>query len=837
MAVGGEGAVETVRTAPEGSRIERPSLSPEGRLAYLVFADAGGTGEVHVDGRRVSEPGEDVFIAPPRWLETDRLLYTADGVVRVRDLRSGAKRVIPFTANFEIEREAYTLKVVDPARPGPSTAVGLVTPRISPDGRTLAFIALNRIWLRRGNRNPQQLLDPGRAYTVGSLSWARDGRSLLYSSDREGLLAIYRYDLRTRRHTRLTELAGAQFDPALSPDGAQLAFQDERNSIRVLDLASGEHRVIADPVAGRERVGPPSWSPDGRFIAYNDRSTINTRFREGYNQIKVIDVASRAVRMYSPVPHGSLSDRGDCGPVWSPDGKWMAFVMESALWVLPVTPEGAPAGEPRRLTSDAADAPSWTADSRTIWHLAGRRLRRVDVPSGRTSTAPTPRIHYRRERPNGTVRVHAGRLWDGTGDAPREDVDVLVKHNRIVAVEPHRSSARADRDDARFVDASEQTVLPGLWDCHNHPTEQQAFGGRYFGLMLAYGITTNISMGSIAYEGLNHRESLASGDFVGGRHFTAGELFDGTRTSHPPTRAFATMEGLERSLRRARELRYDYIKTYVRTPMPMMERAAQVAHADLGVPSGTHLLAQGLSAGLDMITHLSATQRLEYSYSQSPAGHIYQDVAALVGKGAFRVIVTPFDSLQYVADDPRLLNDPRVRTLMPPWVSALLAELPATTPAMQQTLAAEIAAYKRLLEAGGILLAGSDAPIVPPGISWHTGLRAMVRGGIPLADVLRTATVWPATIMGVADRLGTVTAGKVADLTFVDGDPFTDVDDLVRTSRVMTNGRLVTQEQVLAPFTDEGAGPGLGRTLAGVGAAHWGAVGRDIAADACCARR
>lgn len=149
VAVGGEGAVETVRTAPEGSRVERPSLSPEGRLAYLVFADAGGTDEVHVDGRRVSEPGEDVFIAPPRWLETDRLLYTADGVVRVRDLRSGAKRVIPFTAIFEIEREAYTLKVVDPARPGPSTAVGLVTPRISPDGRALAFIALNRIWLRR----------------------------------------------------------------------------------------------------------------------------------------------------------------------------------------------------------------------------------------------------------------------------------------------------------------------------------------------------------------------------------------------------------------------------------------------------------------------------------------------------------------------------------------------------------------------------------------------------------------------------------------------------------------------------------------------------------------
>nr|WP_277441029.1 amidohydrolase family protein [Streptomyces sp. SPB162] len=65
---------------------------------------------------------------------------------------------------------------------------------------------------------------------------------------------------------------------------------------------------------------------------------------------------------------------------------------------------------------------------------------------------------------------------------------------------------------------------------------------------------------------------------------------------------------------------------------------------------------------------------------------------------------------------------------------------------------------------------------------------------------MRTATVAPAELFGVGDDLGTLEAGKLADLTVIDGNPFQDFDDLVRTTWVMRDGIVYRQDDLVAEY-------------------------------------
>ncbi|WP_433347484.1 amidohydrolase family protein [Microtetraspora malaysiensis] len=785
-----QGKTEVVRTVSAPSRIERPTVSPGGRIAYQVYAQ----GALYVDGEQVTE-GEDVFLSPVRWMSEDELMYTADGKIRVRRLSTKAVRVVPFAATLMVPKAtSLRRKERSVSVNGIQHALGIMSPRVSPDGQAVVFVALNKLWLAREGK-PQLLVDSDPGYVLRSPNWAHEGKSVTYSSDRDGLFAVYRYDLSTGRSVRLTSLKGAQYDAVISPDGRNLAFQDEEHAIRVLDLQSGKDRVVAVPLAGPERVGPPSWSPDSRLIAYNDRNTINSRFREGYNQIKVVDIATGSYISYPAAPHLSLSDRSECGPAWSPDGRWMAVIMESALWALPVDPAGRAVGQARQLTEETADAPSWAADSQSIVYLSNGNLRRITLRDTHPKSINVP-LHWRHEIPGGRTRIRAGQVWDGASDTVRDNIDIIVEGNRIVALE---NRARTTGSKERLIDARDKTVIPGLWESHNHPTDFPESGGRYFGAFMAYGVTGNVSVGSFGYEGLNQRESLLAGSMVGPRHFF-GELLDGSRTSHPSNRVHATTEGLRRTLHRVESLRYDYVKTYVRTSFDMMQEASSFGHDRLGVPSGTHLLAPGTMAGLDMITHLSATQRLEFSYSQSVTGRVYEDVKLLLTQGGMGVIVTPFAARALIGDDPSIPLDPRVAKLMPPWFADRIRNEGPPTANSLSDLQREIEIYVELVRRGATLLAGTDTPLTPPGLMLHMVLRAMVRFGMSPFEALRTATVLPAKMMGVGDELGMIKPGYVADLTFIDGDPFTDFSDLISTTEVMKNGIIHTQNDLVAPF-------------------------------------
>ena len=99
----------------------------------------------------------------------------------------------------------------------------------------------------------------------------------------------------------------------------------------------------------------------------------------------------------------------------------------------------------------------------------------------------------------------------------------------------------------------------------------------------------------------------------------------------------------------------------------------------------------------------------------------------------------------------------------------------------------------RLHRAGVPILAGSDSPnpFVYPGFSLHDELGLLVRSGLSPAEALRTATINPATFLGVTDSLGTVARGKVADLVLLDANPLEDIANTRRIRAVIQGGRLL----------------------------------------------
>ncbi|MBK3646738.1 amidohydrolase family protein [Streptomyces sp. MBT33] len=822
----GTGPVTVRYTETEAAQVMTPALAADGRLAHLrTTAAPNGSCTLVVDGHAVPVTG-DIAPVPPRWTSEGELLLTVDGAFTlVRPDNPGQPRTVPFQGVLPARRPRYRLKEYDLGQARTRPVRGIHLPALSPDGRRIAFAALNSLWLAdsSGGRPPRRLHKADATRYLLGPSWAPDGHSLVYADDRDGLLGVYRHDLTTGEETALA--TGGRVHPALSPDGRRLACLDMTGKLLVRDLASGEERALAAPLGGGGLPGRPSWSPDGRRLALCDRNRLNARFREGYNLVRIVDATTGAARLHAVAPHTSIADRYDSGPVWSPDGRMLAVIVESALCLLPVDPDGTPRGELRTLTDEPADHPSWSADSSTLLYLSGDRLRLIGVDGGPARTVHVPLDAHRPTPPD--LVVHAGRLWDGTGETTRDDVDIVVSGGRITGVEPHRFGRRVA---LRRVDASDRTVLPGLWDSHTHPW-QSTYGGRQTVGQLTYGITTAVSLGGFAYEQARIREAVAAGQLAGPRLLTTGELLDGARVAYSMGRAHRTHEGLRRSLARGAALDWDFVKTYVRAPGWVMREAARFAHEQLGVRTGGHLLSPGVQLGQDLTTHLQATQRAEFGHAVTASGRAYEDVVEIYTERGvdFSMIATPFSAAPLLGADPALADDPRVTVVMPPWDTAAVKQSAGVPPTAAQlaTLRTETDIYRRILAAGGLVALGTDQPLVPVGLALHLGLRALHRGGLSPAQALRTATVLPARLFGLDDELGTVEEGRLADLTVVDGDPFTDFTHLVRTVAVLRGGVPYTTEELVAAYE-----PTTRRTAAADD--DWLAMGRLMRRDGCC---
>ena len=407
---------------------------------------------------------------------------------------------------------------------------------------------------------------------------------------------------------------------------------------------------------------------------------------------------------------------------------------------------------------------------------------------------------------------------DVAGGPSRPDQTVLISGNRIVAVGASRD-VRVPNG-TRIVDARGKYVIPGLWDLHTHVT---MFGRSALALLLANGVTGIRDMGAVHFvHAKAWRDSIARGLMLGPRMRIASPVVE-----HPEwlRRARAGYEQAGASTEWARErfgprtadeaerfvdsvvaLGADHIK--VRNwPAPAVSEALVgrarergipvVGHANLpfprvGVSSFEHSVFPSHTANPAMIDTLFRTW--------ADSGTAY--VPTLVTWSSREI---PLDTLRARLDRARTPIYRYVRAAqLEEWRKEYDARRFESPTDWAAVIEADKRNLKRLKSLGVQILTGTD-PAIPTaihGFAMHDELAELGRlADMTPREALAAATIGPARFLGVADSLGTVAPGKVADLVLLDADPLVDVGNTRRIHAVVANGRLLdraTLDRLLA---------------------------------------
>lgn len=813
-----------------------PTWTPDGRS--LIYRGLSGqhrdwrTSRLYIDGTPLTPDDEEVFPLPVAFLNDDIFLYTAQGEIRQRSLSRGFVCNIPFRAQVTVKRHRYIRRWRDYESDTPRPVRGISFPVLSPDGRRVAFGALNQLWLLTlGDPNPKRLTDD--VYAKIWPAFSPDGRQLAYVSDRGGNMDIWLRDLTTPNETpnmghgdrQLTRAVHALKQCAWSPDGRWLACGSSDGVVYLVDAQTGE---LTPTFQQTVWSGRPCWSPDGKYLTLAAVKPYSARYREARNMILVYDIAESKTDYYPPAPQGALDVRNVNGPIWIAGGGTHAgaqsrllFTMRGELHSLGVDAANRPHGTAIRISSALADAISADAHARTLLYLSNGALHLLDLERGGSAPLPLD-MTWIVHRPTGRTVIHAGRMWDGASQSVVQDVDIVIERGRIVSVSPHDATGfsrsapesagneaideRADEAEVqtRYIDATARTVMPGMIDMHTHREMGNQLGARDPRIFLSFGITSTRGLSDNPYLALENKESVDAGERVGPRHFGTGDALDGTRTFWDGMRPIADAAQLDRELERAAQLDYDLIKCYVRLPPDLQARATLGAHK-LGIPITSHYLFPAVAFGGDGYEHMGETSRFGYTRTGSALGNMYDDVLALSAAAQCYRTPTLFGLEGLLGDTPGLVDDDRrVAVLFTQNDRTALQRAASGGPSKHHpSVERQVQAIIRMLDAGVKVVTGSDYPMVAPAISMHLNLRAMVRYGMRPIDALRTATGAPGAAL--YPDLGRIVPGALADLVFVDGDPTVRIEDAANVDAVMVGGVYHTIASLIAPFEDAAA--------------------------------
>ncbi|EBA13323.1 Tol-Pal system beta propeller repeat protein TolB [Roseobacter sp. CCS2] len=195
----------------------------------------------------------------------------------------------------------------------------VLAPRFSPNGDRVLYTSFESGFPRINVLNVanvgRQQLQTAPGEMAFSPRFSRDGRQVIYSLSNGGNTDIYRTDLSTGQHVRLTSAPSIETAPSLSPDGSQIVFESDRSGnqqLYVMSANGGEARRIS---FGQGRYGTPVWSPRGDLVAF-------TKQNAGRFHIGVMRIDGSEERLLT-------SSFLDEGPTWSPNGRVIMFSRET----------------------------------------------------------------------------------------------------------------------------------------------------------------------------------------------------------------------------------------------------------------------------------------------------------------------------------------------------------------------------------------------------------------------------------------------------------------------------------------------------------------------------
>ncbi len=408
-----------------------------------------------------------------------------------------------------------------------------------------------------------------------------------------------------------------------------------------------------------------------------------------------------------------------------------------------------------------------------------------------------------------TIAIVGGTLIDGTGRDALPDAVVLIEHGRIAAAGPRREIGIPLN--AQRVDARGKTILPGLWDMHAH-FEQVEWGPVY----LAAGVTTVRDCGNELEFITAARDAIAGGRGLGPRILAAG-LVDGSGPQALGVARVDTPAQAHMWAERYHAAGFEQIKIYSSMKLEEIKAVAAEAHR-LGmtvtghVPEGLNAF-QVVEAGQDQISHMMYV--LQVMLPPLPPGTKRLDrmkAAASIDLNSaesrraiefFKVHGTVLDPTLALAelftattDKPAASFEPGVDKVPPELSGGLVTAGPPSpySELAEKLFEKELAILGALHRAGVAIVAGTDQAV--PGHSLHREVELYVRAGFTPMEAIQSATIVPARVMRLEQRLGTIEAGKGADIIIVEGNPLEDIRNIRNIRFVMARGTLYSTAEL-----------------------------------------
>lgn len=830
-------------TNAQGSAM-RPVLSPDGR--WLVY----GTRHKTDTALRVRnlETGAERWLASavtrddqesrasrdtlPRYdfmPDGRSVIVPVGGKLQRIDFETGESRPIPFTAHVqaEIAPRVYTpVRVED----GETVRARLIRwPTVSPDGTRLAFSAMNRLYVMDLPSGTPRLLTsgaasppPGRSGASDSSegefmpTWSPDGRFLTYVTWTTTGGHIKRVPAGGGQPETLTGHEGYYLDPVYTPDGERLVYlsgaasdqlysilrdtppPDEEHGglgeigginppntleIRWMPAAGGPASLVASAQGGR---GPHFARKDSTRVYLTTDRGLQSITMDGYDRRTILRVQGEG-------PGNNPPGAGEIR--LSPDGTRAFVSLQNKHYLLTVPRVGRETVEVRvtgradntsvpvtRMSPDGGDYLGWSTDGTAVTWAWGAQFFRQPV----TATEPEKNdiaIEIPRARPRGSVLLTGARVITMKGDEVIANGDVLVTNNRIAAV-GRRGSLRAPAG-TRTISVAGKTIMPGFVDAHSHmwaPRGLHQTQVWQYLANLAYGVTTTRDPQTSTPDVFAYADMVDAGMMPGPRVYATGPGVFATSGINDRDAAF-------RFIRRYKEAyRTNTIKQYVAGDRIVRQWIIE-ACLEHGI---TATIEGSLDLKLNLTQMADGYSGQEHSFPIVP---LYKDVVEFVART--KTFYTPTILVAYGApwtenywfQNENAAADQKLGR----WVPWQLLDGMVRRRA-QWFIPEEFAHAKfgrqvaDIVHAGGKAGLGSHGQLQGLGAHWE--IWNLGSGGLTPHETLRVVTLFGAEAIGLQQDVGSLEAGKLADLIVLDRNPLENIRNTNSIRYVMKNGEL-----------------------------------------------
>jgi imidazolonepropionase-like amidohydrolase/Tol biopolymer transport system component len=807
------GEIDPYVTGPGGSI--RPTPSPDGKslafirrvryqsTLYVMDIESGRETPIFSGlDRDLQETWAIHGVYPAvSWTPDNRsIVFWAGGKIQRVDVASGTVSEIPFhvadtrrvqdAVRFPVEvaPERFDVKMIRWARP-------------SPDGSKVVFEALGNLWIRDLPTGTARRLTRQSEHFELYPTWSRDGRSIVYTTWDDKEFGSIRVVPASGGEGRVvTRRPGHYIEPAFSPDGRTIVYRTVSDGFLTSALWSRNPGVYRIPTAGGEPVFITTDGVAPQFGADGERLFLSGRDGDKRTFISVnLDGEDARTHLTSEWANEFAI---------SPDGRWIGWTERFNAYVAPfvlagrpiaVSPEGKSLPQ-ARVTRDAGEWLSWSGDSRRLQWSLGPELFSRDLNQsfafveGAPDELPKPdergiNIGFSAEadRPEGRMALTGARLITMNGAEVIENGVVIIDGNRIEAIGPAGSTPVPAG--VPVMDMAGKTIMPGLVDAHWHGSmgsdeiiPEQSWVNY---AALAFGVTTIHDPSNDTSEIFAHSELARAGRVVGPRIFSTGSILYGATTAG--TVKVESLEDALSALRRMQAVGAWSVKSY---NQPRRDQRQQIIEAArqlnmMVVPEGGSLFQHNMSMIVDGHT------TIEHSV---PLANLYDDVHQLWRQTEVAynpTLVVAYGGSygeNYWYQESEVWNHPILTRYVPRRILDARARRPVTLPENEWNHISIAREAVELSRQGVDVLIGAHGQ--REGLAAHWELWNLSLGGATPMEAIRSGTINGARALGMDRDIGSLEAGKLADMVVMDRNPLDDIRNTTSIAYTVANGRV-----------------------------------------------